>query len=474
MPPTPEFALNLIARLPLPKGRNMWRLLVTRSRCIYARATSRLPRPDTAAELRRKRIIRRAQSTPLFDPAAYSALNKDAKRAGDPYTHYAMHGLDNGLSALDQNGLARIFGELRKNHPGLAKSFLDRFEAAQQPDARVDALISSATFAVAVHSRGNYYMEPIARALQHALSAAGANCILTDETDPRLLQVDYPIIVAPHEFFVMPLHGKVATKAFLQRTILYNTEQMPSQWFHSALKYIYGSRAVLDVSFQTSEVFRTGMPAEYVLPPFDEHQLREAFDEHDPKHPLFQWTEPGNLDWEPDRLINNRYFDIFFAGFKTTERNRIFVKNAQYFANKQCFLAYTGSNSATPPTDQSRRIFPTNISVARNTKIVLSLHRYSIGYFEWERMVAQGFATGACVVASPGLPSPFFQEGVHYLEAPSRNLDKLLRWLLDTPEGTASAQKVADAGKAALQKQLSAKRVGRHLLSFLSRLDPNS
>lgn len=452
----------------------MWRLLVTRSQRVYARATSRLPRPDTAAELRRKRILRRVQSIPLFDPTTYTALNRDIKRAGDPYAHYTLHGLDNGLAALDQNGLARIFGELSKSHTALTKSYLERFEAAQQPDPRIDALISSATFAVAVHSRGNYYMEPIARALQHALSAAGANCILVDENDPRLLEVDYPIVVAPHEFFLMPLHGKVATKAFLDRSILYNTEQMPSQWFRSAIKYIYGSRAVLDVSFQTSEVLRRGMPAEHILPPFDEDQLRRTFEEHDPKHPLFQWTAPNNFDWAPNRLIKDRYFDIFFAGFKTAERNRVFVKNAQYFSNKQCFLAYTSSNSATPPTDQSRRIFPTNISAARNTKIVLSLHRYSIGYFEWERMVAQGFATGACVVASPSLPSPFFQEGVHYLEAPSRNLDKLLRWLLDTPEGTASAQKVADAGKAVSQKQLSAQRVGRHLLSFLSRLDPNS
>jgi hypothetical protein len=63
------------------------------------------------------------------------------------------------------------------------------------------------------------------------------------------------------------------------------------------------------------------------------------------------------------------------------------------------------------------------------------MHRDWLGYFEWSRMVLQGFWQGACVVSEPNLPNPIFQAGQHYLEENLRHIPELIRWLLSTTEG---------------------------------------
>ena len=83
--------------------------------------------------------------------------------------------------------------------------------------------------------------------------------------------------------------------------------------------------------------------------------------------------------------LAERPIDLFFAGYKTTNRTRFFVENAAYLADKNCFLAYADP----PPTAVKRdnfteRLFSNNIGLASITKVILTMHRYPVGYFEWE------------------------------------------------------------------------------------------
>jgi hypothetical protein len=87
-------------------------------------------------------------------------------------------------------------------------------------------------------------------------------------------------------------------------------------------------------------------------------------------------------------------------------------------------------------------------------------------------MVAQGFANGTIVISPPCTRSPFFTPGVHYFEALERNLDKLLKWILDTRDGGTAAQ--ADAARGVVQTMVTPERSGRFLLSFLARVDGGS
>lgn len=431
-----------------------------------------LNRPSRAE---RQRILSRALATPLFDLDDYAALHPDITRTGlAPLVHFTDVGAREGRETLRPHGAARILHALSLRHDEDAQAFLAAFDAAQS-EIGLDVFAATCSIVIAVHSHANYYMHPIAEALAHALRAAGCDCRLVDESDPTLRTADFPIIVAPHEFFAMPGPAWLGQYAFLSRAILFNTEQMPSKWFAEAQRWMFSARAVLDVSFQTAMALGPAFPALHVLPPFDDAQLEASHAAQDPTHPIFQANAKALFDWSDRRPLKVRVFDLFFAGFRTTERSRLFTRNAAYFANKHCFLSYSSlPGEPIRMAPESRAIFPTNLSVARNSRIVLAMHRYAVGYFEWERMVAQGFATGACVLATPSLPSPFFKAGVHYFETISRNLDKLIRWVLDTEEGAEAAQATADQARQVMVGQLTAPRVGRHVLSFLRSLETRS
>jgi hypothetical protein len=420
----------------------------------------------------RERIQRRLRSTPLFNPEDYLALHKEvAQNDNDPFEHFMETGLKQGRQTLRAHGVARILHDLDQRFDAEAAAYMQAFEAAQN-EPGLDAFASAAKVVIAVHSQANYYMRPIAEALRHALEAAGCPCRLVDERDPELIAADFPIVVAPHEFFSMPGPAALRERNFLSRAILFNTEQMPSKWFAETLRWAYFARAVIDVNFQTALAFGASFPALHILPPFDDAQVRASHGAHDPSHPAFNANPAELYEWAFRRPILDRAFDVFFAGFRTPERSRFFVRSAAYLAAKHCFLAYSTLPPAASRLDASTRaIFPTNISVARNSRIILSIHRYALGFFEWERMVAQGFATGACVIATPSLRSPFFQPGIHYFETISRNLDKLVRWVLDTDEGMKAAQAAADEAHKVLEAQLTASRVGRRLVSFLRSLE---
>ena len=87
-----------------------------------------------------------------------------------------------------------------------------------------------------------------------------------------------------------------------------------------------------------------------------------------------------------------------------------------------------------------------NCALGQRAKIVLNIHRDWLGYFEWSRMVLQGFWQGACVVSDPGLLNPLFEPDVHYFEENLRRMGELVRWLLESEEGRDKLDRTRRAG----------------------------
>lgn len=156
---------------------------------------------------------------------------------------------------------------------------------------------------------------------------------------------------------------------------------------------------MVDINFQSATVLSTAMPAEYFLPPFN-RELRDWYlSKMDRDHALFRWL---------DRDIRRRFgiaapmaerpIDLFFAGYKTPERTNFFVRSASYLAQKECFLAYSDTPPSTRKLDSSTAsLFPNYLGLAAQTKIVLTLHRYPVGYFEWEAsLFRRSCAAPAC------------------------------------------------------------------------------
>lgn len=448
------------------------RLAIARStRALRGRKASTLAaaRPKAWCSAVSRRISARAAASSLFDPVDYSQSHPGVRGAGlDPIVHFATRGLPMGRSAFSPTALARLMHDLDAYHAAASAEFLAEFERAQSAFASIETFVKARSFAVVVHSAANHYMRPLAEALRRALLAGGADCPLMDETDPRLAGIDVPIVVAPHEFFDFDLPPAIQADAFIAKAVLFNTEQLPSPWFARAARHLFRARAVLDVNFQTARALGRDFPSLHVLPGYDASQMEADLACVDPLHPLFRWAPPAWYAAEAGRPWGKRDFDLLFAGYRTPIRDRVLARMAADLARREALLAYGSLPTASSRVDEkTRSLFANNVATARNSRLILNISRYPMGYFEWERMVVQGAAAGACVVSSMTLPSPFFTPGRHYYETISRNVDKLVRWLLDDADGQAAAAAAATAASEVLMTQLTPERVGRHVLAFL-------
>lgn len=431
-----------------------------------------LERPPKT-EIRDRRIRERLGLTAIFDPKFYvSEVPGGRANLRNAVDDYAKVGSFDRVRTCSALSIARLLGEIESNYDTLASEFRRSFEAAQESDRVPPGFLEDRLFGIFVHSRANYYMRPIAECVVAALRSAGAQAELLTELDPSPERATFPIVVAPHEFFIFEVPDYFRSEHFAARYIAFNTEQLPSPWFKDCFAELLGARAVIDVNFQSSIALSSALPTLYCLPAIDDCIRTQYLQELDRRHPLVQWLDPTvsarmgeRVDWD------QRPIDVFFAGFATPNRDHALIRAAPYLATKNSFLAYATKTGGTSTASGSNvSIFPNNLGVASLTKVVLNIHRYAVGFFEWERMIAHGFLSGACVVASPSMRSPYFEPGVHYFESNAARVVNLLSWLLDTEEGGAAARRAVDAASAILERDLTPVRVGRHLLHFLASL----
>jgi|SRR5579862_5045168 len=420
------------------------------------------------------RVAERVSRSPLFDADEYLRLYPAVAAAGrDPIEHYVTDGMRGRMRGRSEQGVARLLGRIEADFTNDARAYRRSFQDAQAEAAEPRAG-GTPFVGIYCHTQAHYYMHSIAAAIDHAILRAGGRCALLTEVEADPSKIDVPLIVAPHEFFNMPLPDAYREPAFVDRCVMFNTEQLPSDWILEALPWLYRARAVIDLHFQSSLVWRRGgIPSTHVLPPFDAELAGRAIGEFDRRHPLVRWMDPAWLDMAGAQIrVADRPIDVFFSGHATPARSECFARNAAFLSRKRAVLAYARlSPVGTPRDEHTRSLFGINIALARLAKTVLGLHRHAIGYFVWERMVVQGFGCGTPVLTGPCLRSPFFEATQHYLEAVGGHFDEMLEHLVDTADGLALGQAVADQARVVLERELTAARCGRFLLSFLAGLE---
>jgi hypothetical protein len=421
----------------------------------------------------KQRLRERLKQTPLFDPAFYTQGRPDGpSRVRDALDHYVKWGSRARLRTCSRMTVARVIGWLDQDYEDEAQKFRQSFEQAQEAVASLDQFLSDTKIGVFLHTQSNFYMRPIAESLCEALRAAGARAEIMSELERNPESVTIPIVMAPHEFFGFRLPSYFQSEIFAKLYIAFNTEQLPSDWFKDCFSDLLSARAIIDVNFHSACILGRALPTLHSLPAMRVDGWNEYTSNADPAHEQLRWLSPNirsQLGIRPE--FDDRPLDVFFAGFSTPHRDATLTRLAPYLAGKQSYLAYGSKNSAAAqPPEKNASIFANNLCVCGLSKIVLNVHRFSLGYFEWERMIAQGFMAQACVVSTPSLRSPFFTPGVHYLEVPARHIDPAVQWLLETDEGRAAARQYAVAASGIMRHDLTPARVGHHLISFLASL----
>jgi len=388
----------------------------------------------------------------LFDPAAYLTLNRDLDIERDgAWQHFCEHGLRERRPFTTPETVARLLAEmavpLQAERFCLTRLAEAAFAKGDEVDVAAPLRRRGMKVAVFCSSLGNFYMREIADMLVWGLQAEGIDTARRDETSNPGEPFDLRVFVAPHEFFWLG-QGKAWTEvAGAAGSVLYNVEQPQTQCFCRAFPLLLDAPLVLDINLQSAMILRRAgcnvvhfMPghlptARYAQPCLDISSIPITKGYDFARQPY---------DWLAQNRLDERPIDALFIGARAPRRDDALIR-LQALADRHRFWCIYREPSA-PFTEQSGAAAEAGWALAQRAKIVLNLHRDWIGYFEWPRIVLQGFWQGACIVSDPGLSAPLFTPGVHYLEENLRHVGELVRWLLETEEGRDKLDRTRMAG----------------------------
>ncbi len=392
---------------------------------------------------------RKIAATQLFDAQIYAG---DGAEPNTAWADFLRHGLSEGRVFTHARTVARRLASLADTLSAAG----ERAEAqatAEMDGAAARAIgrdLAACGVAVGVYcnSEGSFFLHEIADALAYGLTAAGVMVVRRDERSAMDEPLGLRIFVAPHEFFYLGSGPAWDVMADAQGSVVYNVEQMQTPWFCRAFKYIVRAKLALDINFQTSCVLQqAGFNVVHFMPghlPASPHTQPIP----DLSTVALARGYPGTHiphDWTLEDRLSDRSIDVLFIANASPRRDRMLPELMRLTDHWRCMTIYTANPSPVRLADATSTSTSINTALAQRAKIVLNIHRDWLGYFEWSRMVLQGFWQGACVVSDRCLPDPIFRAGREYLEEDTRHLGEFVQWLLSSGDG----QQLIDATRQA-------------------------
>ncbi|MBI3298067.1 MAG: glycosyltransferase family 2 protein [Elusimicrobia bacterium] len=305
------------------------------------------------------------------------------------------------------------------------------------------------TVAVYASSAGNYFFAEVRALLAAGLRRAGRAVVEADERRGFVPGADLHLVVAPHEFFYLGAGLALRAGPWPEGVVLYNTEQLSSQWHRLAERLFPRARAVWDIDAAGARcAAAAGHRAAHVPLGWAPCALLEPV-RRLPRAAREAWLEgpdPGPLaPWE------RRPLDVLFVGARTERREAFLARSAGALARwRSAVLVRDGGRPARPgkTTDLDT---PLLLGLAQRAKVVLNLHRSTARFFEWHRIALHGMAQGALVVTEPCSDAAPFIPGRHFIAAAAEDIPRVLGRLLGTAAGRRRAARVAAAGRAAFR-----------------------
>jgi hypothetical protein len=415
---------------------------------------------DYATEI----ALQRLKQFSLFDAELYLRQNLDVKNAGDdPYAHFLRHGFrESHRQVRDICQIAKSVGRVSQSTLAFNSSLLSPTSICDSlPIGKVEILCSS---------RGNSFMLPLAKHLADGLTRCGADVFLRDEYSEPDNEIDYRIVVAPHEFFYQGRAGKWSSQDLISNMVMLSTEQIQTKWYWESLPYLLMSRGVIDLFHHSMMLLNeSGIPAIYYAPNPATRKVLTLPDRL-PGHPLFRvLPEKARLPHDPSLPYKDRAIDVSFFGTSSHHRDQALARCAPYFSSLESFIYYR--QIIRGPMEREDRILSSLAEhVSGHSKICLNIHRDDFRPFEWHRIVELGMCSGALVVSEPCLRVPGFIPGEHYIEVDIRNMGEMVDWLLRDEDGQEEAERIRNSAARLLADSYSANESARQVASFLCQL----
>lgn len=386
--------------------------------------------------------LKRLSSLSVFERDWYLNQYPDTA-AMDPARHAIFYGAKEGRRIFDPD---KVAGCITK------APLLVRGGDVKKAISNIDVYVSS---------QGNVFMNEIADGLCDALRLGGVRVFRKNEITRDFFNSELKIVVAPHEFFFLNGGRNFFNAQFMQRCVVYNTEQFQTQWFSSALPEMLSAAAIVDICNQSASVLNSaGIPAlhwEPTIKPSVTDLSTVA------EHPLLKTLIINNkvTDW------NKRSIDVSFFGAESSRRERALARIAPRIASLNSFIYYRRRST---PLSNGYDTGLTKVAevVAQHSKVYLNIHRDVTPYFEWHRIAHQGIANNCVVISDECLEHPLYKPGVHYIQVNARHIGDAIDWVLNDPEGQQRAEAIRKANGSLLSSNKVEHSNAEDLLSFVS------
>lgn len=385
---------------------------------------------------------KRLRSLPIFQPDWYVKQNPDIVGI-DPAIHVVYHGAKEGRCIFDPIKIATSISGI---------PVTESINGFGKRPGSVDVYVSSI---------GNIFMDEIARDVCDAINLCNVDVTLKSELDGDYLNPKPKIVVAPHEFFLLNAGREYFNPTFMKNCIAYNTEQLQTQWFSSALPEMLSSAAIIDICYQSASIFRSAnmrtlhwepaiKPATVDLASIGEHPLLKAVPHiHD------------KVDWD-DRPI-----DLSFFGGQSLRREKAFGRIAPRIAGLNSFIYY--KRRPTPLTSGfDRSLTEVAETIAQKSKIYLNIHRDVMPYFEWHRIARQGIGNDCVVISDHCLEHPLYKPGIHYIQVNARHVGDAVDWVLNDHDGQRRAATIRRANRILLNNNKFEHSNAETLVDFIA------
>lgn len=368
----------------------------------------------------------------LFSGLDYYGFNSDVAKTGiNPLEHFLLYGIAQSRRAISDEKCVEFFSNSRP----------------EDTVTLTDVVPRGVKIRVLYTTIGNFFFQDIAEYVARALQELGWAAELMSDRDAREAEPGwFDLVVAPHEYMVIGA-GYLWSEARWKDAAYFNTEQWQTPWFAACFKYMQGSRrGVIDLNPTSAAAFaRINVRAAFLpLLPLDKtafQQKRATFSRSFARRKFVETLAyPGD--------ITDRQYDLVFVANLNRRRQEILAQMAPDLAAFKTFLHAPVMDKPVRPGDGDMLSGRDFTQLAKNSKILLNIHRDEIGYFEWHRLFLYGVANATVVVTEPCFHVPLLEPGVHYIEAEVEEMPDLLRMLLTTVEGAERLRTISAACKA--------------------------
>lgn len=356
---------------------------------------------------------------PLFSTRHYLKTYVDVAASGlNPLEHFVLHGAREGRVAFS---------------PEKVRNFLSRVDT-RAVNSVFDIVPHGSNVTVLYAENGNFFFQDIAIYVAELLTEQGCRASaftdLPTGVDPS---TDVVVVVAPHEFFFIG-PGKGWASERVAQVAHVNTEQWQTPWFAKCFQLLMGSlRGVLDINPNSAAgMVKLGAKAAFLpIVPIKGSVFEQKRTPITPTFAKLKYIRP--LDY-PDDVVDRTY-DIAYVAVSNPRRGKALAELAGHIAPYRCFI-HNPRFDRPITRDDLDMIGGSDLSqIARNTKILLNIHRDHVGYLEWHRIFVYGVMNGCVVVTEPCFANDFITDGRNYLSASLAEIPVLLKELLETDVG---------------------------------------